>query len=210
MIIEKEFVEQGIQNVVSYSGKDITPELIERCFKLDRVFYQQQFLWENTDIKNTILNNSQMCFIFVDRDQGNIVGYSYWFPIKEEIAQRFKEEKTILLDIKNEYCSGYKTSPIHLFLGGEAFVPGYDILNLHKAIEDIFQYHVLYLAKKGIKVETLSFDSVCQYDEQYLVSRTGLKNCVAKNNCSYYYDKYDPRVVYKDSKYCEELKIYYN
>lgn len=209
MIIENEFVDVGIDNVVSYSGKDITPELIERCFKLDGAFYKKEFLWENTDIKNTILNNNQMCFIFIDKNRGNIVGYSYWFPIKKEILQKFKEEKTILLDIKNEYCSGFNNSPLDLFLGGEAFVPGYDLFNLHKAVENIFQYHILHLAKKGVKVRTLSFDSVCQYDEEFLVSRMHLKNCVPKKDCSFCYGKYDPKIVYNESKYCVDLMKYY-
>lgn len=210
MIIKNEFDEVGIDNVVAYSGKDITPELIDRCFKLDGAFYKKEFSWENTDIKNTILNNSQMCFIFIDNNRGNIVGYSYWFPIKKEILQKFIDEKNILLDIKNDYCSGFTAPSIDLFLGGEAFVPGYDLMNLHKAVEDIFQYHILHLAKKGIKVRTVSFDSVCQYDEEFLVARMGLKNRVQKKDCAFHYGKYNPKVVYSDSKYCSELEKFYN
>ena len=210
MINENEFIELGFKNIVSYSGKDITPELIDRCFKLDRAFYQQEFLWEHTDIKNTILNHSQMCFIFMDKSRESIIGYSYWFPVKKEILQKFKDEKTVLLDIKNEYVSGYTTSPVHLFLGGEAFVPGYDLLNLHQAVENIFQYHILYLAlKKYIKVDIISFDSVCQYDQEYLVPRTGLKSSSQKKDCIFYYGRYNPRTFYKESKYCDELKKYY-
>ena len=207
MINEKEFIELGFDNIVSYSGKDITPELVDRCFKLDKAFYKEDFLWENTDIKNTILKYNQMCFVFIDKTRGNIIGYSYWFPIKAEILEKFKNERTALLDIKVEYISGFTTPPVHLFLGGEAFVPGYDLMNLHKAVENIFQYHILYLAqKKNIKIETINFDAVCQYDKEFLVPRTGLKNYSEKSNCLFYYGKYDPKTVYNESKYCEELK----
>lgn len=209
MIIEREFEEQGISNVVSYSGKDINEDLINRCFKLDKAFYRAQFLWEGTEVRNTILENSQMCFIFIDKNRGNIVGYSYWLPIKDSVLKRYKDENVALLDIKRDYCTGYKIANVNLFLGGEAFVPGYDLLNLHKAIENIFQMHVLHLAKNGVMIDTISFDSVCEYDEKYLVNRVGIKDYTIKKNCKYYYGKYDPRIVYKDSKYCTKLKEYY-
>ena len=93
MIIEKKFVESGFENVVSISGKDITEDLIKRCFNLDKVFYGKEFLWDNTDILDVIMKYNQMCFIFMDTENQNIVGYSYWFPIKSEILDRFVKDK---------------------------------------------------------------------------------------------------------------------
>ncbi|MBE5736271.1 MAG: hypothetical protein E7356_02800 [Clostridiales bacterium] len=209
MIIDVDFQEAGINNVVAYSGKDITDDLIYRCFKLDNVFYKQDFQWNTFGIENIIKKYPQMCFIFIDKDKKNIVGYSYWLPIKTEVFQQFIDNKTALLDIKEEYCTGYNSSNINLFLGGEAFVPGYDLNNLHLAIENIFQYHILCLAQKNIKINLVAFDSVCQYDEEFLVKRTNVKNCIDKSNCKFYYDKYDPRTFYNQSKYCNELIKYY-
>lgn len=210
MIIENEFRERGFDNIICYSGKDITDSLIARCFKLDKAFYGKQFQWDNLGIETTIKKYNQMCFVFVDKTKGNIVGYSYWFPMKLEIINRYIKDKEVILGIKEEDCSPFNISPVHLFLGGEAFVPGYDLLNLHKVIEDIFQYHVLCLAEKGIKVETICFDAVCKYDEEYLVSRTNLSYKIIKNNCTFYYDKYSPNKMYYESKYCNDLKKYYN
>lgn len=209
MIIEKKFIECGFENIVSISGKDITEDLIKRCFNLDKAFYGKEFLWDDTDILNVIMKYNQMCFIFMDTDKQNIVGYSYWFPIKTEILDKFVKEKKALLDIKPEYCTGYQTTPINLFLGGEAFVPGYDLLNMHQVIEDIFQYHILHLASKGIKVDKICLDAVCKFDEEYLVPQLGLKTKYQKDNCVYYCDKYSPLTTYKNSQYCEKLKQYY-
>jgi len=209
MIIEKKFIESGFENIISISGKDITADLIKRCFNLDRVFYGKEFLWENTDILNVILKYNQMCFIFMDTSNENIVGYSYWFPIKTEILDKFVEDKKALLDIKQEYCSGYQTSPINLFLGGEAFVPGYDLLNMHKVVEDIFQHHILHLAENGIKIDNICLDAVCKFDEEYLVPKLGVGNKFEKSNCIYYCGEYHPNTTYKDSQYCEKLKKYY-
>jgi len=209
MIIEQDFKNYGIQNVVAYSGKDINENLIDRCFKLDEVFYREQFKWDDTSIKETILANPEMCFVFIDKVKGSVVGYSYWFPIKTEVLDKFVREENPLLDIKKEYCTGYKSSPINLFLGGQAFVPGYDMAELHKAIEDIFQKHILFLAQNGIMVDTVSFDSVCSYDELYLVPRCGLTNRVEKKDCYYYFGKYNPKEFYRNSKYAQKLKEFY-
>ncbi|MBQ4558186.1 MAG: hypothetical protein IJA61_02275 [Clostridia bacterium] len=209
MIIEKEFKDNGFDNIVCYSGRDITEDLIKRCLNLDTAFYEKEFYWDNTDIINVVKENPQMCFIFVDTIRQNIIGYSYWFPIKLDIINKFIHDKEPLLDIKKEYISGYKTSPVHLFLGGEAFVPGYDLMLLHKVIEDIFQWHILVLAQNGVKVDNICFDAVCDYDKFFLVKNVGLNNCVIKKNCSFYYGKYSPNIVYNESKYCKELKKYY-
>lgn len=210
MILEDDFRELGISNVCAYSGKDLSDDLIQRCFNLDNVFYKQEFQWNMYGIDKIIKKYPQMCFVFIDKEKGNIVGYSYWLPIKTEILQEFINNKTALLDIKEEYCMSYNQTNINLFLGGEAFVPGYDLNNLHLAIENIFQYHILSLAQKGSKVNLIAFDSVCKYDEEYLVKRTNMKNCIKKSNCNFYYDKYNPKTFYNQSKYCEELMKYYN
>lgn len=210
MVVEEEFKIHGIDNVVCLSGKDITKELIERCFKLDAVFYRNEFLWDNTGIMDTILAFSEMCFILLDSKRNNIVGYSYWFPIKPEILDQFACEGKNLLDIKPEYCSGYKVTPVNLFSAGEAYVPGYDIFRLHNAVEDIFQYHILCLAKKNIKVDKICIDAACGFDEEFLIPKLGLNNKVQKSNCVYCWGKYDPRITYNKSRFCEELKKYYN
>lgn len=210
MIIVDELKNRGIENVVCYSGKDITTDLIERCFKLDAVFYKSQFQWNMYGIEEIILKYNEMCFIFVDKIKNNIVGYSYWFPLKLTIINEHIKIKEPLLNIKDEYCSPFNISPVNLFLGGEAFVPGYDLMTLHKAVEDIFQYHVLCLAQKGIKIGLVCFDAVCRYDNEFLVNRTNLKNKTSKKNCDFYYDMYSPETIYNESIYTSELKKYYN
>ena len=209
MIIKDLFQNNGFNNITAYSGKDIDDELINRCLKLDGVFYDDQFLWKDFNIADTIKQYSQMCFILVNDEKNTIVGYSYWFPIKSEILNQYIKEKKILLNIEPQFCTGYNVPNINLHCAGEAFVPGYDLLNLHKVLEDLFQYHILCLAQKGTKVSTLSVDSVCAYDEQYLVKRSGLKYCEEKNDCKFFYDKYDPRLIFSESIYCQELLKYY-
>ena len=209
MISDKEFCEIGVDTVVAYSGKDLTDDLIKRCFKLDNAFYRQEFQWDKFEIDKIIKKYPQFCFIFVDKNRGNIVGYSYWFPIKTAILQEFINNKTALLNIKEEYCMDYQKPHVNLFLGGEAFTSGYDLNNLHIAVENLFQHRALMLAKKGIKIALVAFDSVCAYDEQFLVPKTNMKNCIKKSNCNFYHDKYDPNKFYKDSKYCNDLKAFY-
>lgn len=209
MIIENEFKKYGLDNVICLSGKDITKDLIQRCFNLDAVFYNNEFLWDNTGIADVILEYSQMCFIFLDSERKNIVGYNYWFPIKSEILSTFAQVGKALLNIKKDYCSGYNTSPVNLFSGGEAYVPGYDLFRLHRAVEDVFQYHVLCLAQKGIKVDKICIDAACEFDKEFLVPKLGLVDKIQKDNCMYYYGKYNPKTTYKESIYCNELMKYY-
>ncbi len=209
MIIKDLLSNRGFGNITAYSGKDIDDSLIERCLKLDNVFYKDEFLWTEFNIADTIKQFSQMCFILVNDDKNTIVGYSYWLPVKSEKLDEFIKKKKIMLNIEPGFCTGFNVPEINLYSAGEAFVPGYDLLNLHKAIEDIFQYHVLCLAEKGVKIATLSIDSVCEYDEQYLVKRLGLRQSIEKDDSKFCYDSYDPRLHYNESVYCQELLKYY-
>ena len=209
MIIKNIFEEHGFDNVVSYSGKDLSLDLIKRCLNLDKVFYKKDFYWDTFNIEKVLLQRNELCFVFIDSISQNIVGYSYWLPIKTEILEEFKQNKKALLEIKPEYCTDFKQPKVNLFLGGEAFVPGYDLLNLHKAIEDIFQIHILHLAENNVLIDTICFDAVCAYDKDYLVPLTGLRNKSEKENCDFYYDTYSPNRVYKESIYAKELKKYY-
>lgn len=210
MIIKDIFQSHGFNNITAFSGSDISDDLIKRCLNLDKVFYEDEFLFGSFDITQTIKQNSQMCFILLDDEKQTIVGYTYWLPVKDNILTQYMDNKKILLEVLPEYCTGFKTSPINLFNIGEAFVPGYDLLTLHKALEDLFQYHILCLAQMNIKISTICFDAVNKYDEKYLVARTGLRYYEQKENCKFYFDSYDPRRVFKESPYSQELMNYYN
>jgi hypothetical protein len=54
MILKDDFCELGIENVCAYSGKDLSDDLIQRCFNLDNVFYKQEFQWNMYGIDKII------------------------------------------------------------------------------------------------------------------------------------------------------------
>ena len=98
---------------------------------------------------------------------------------------------------------------VNLFLGGEAFVTGYNIRDMHKAVEDLFQMRIMDLAHIGVKVKYVAMESCCRYDEEFLLPRLGLTNLVRKDKSKFYFDNYSPKVVYKDSKYAKSLEDIY-
>ena len=209
MIEEKFFVRYGFDDLVAYTGDDITNEMIDKCIEQAANFYESKFVWGKAT-KNIVQKFNKFCFVFKNRNTGEIVGHSFWFTVKTSIFNKFIKSNEMLLDLKEEYFVDYENSKgmVNLFQAAEAYAPGYDLLNLHKAVEDHFQKKVLALARKGIKIKYLAIESCCKFDE-YLVERLGLTKKIKKPNTIFYYDEYSPNKVYKDSREAIELREFY-
>ncbi len=211
MVIENVFNAHGFDRIVAFTGADITESMIDECLAIDREFYEDEFSWEQSDIKSVVKSFGQFCFVFFDKDDKKVMGYSFWFPIKTQVFFDFIKNQKMLLLLKKEYCTGFKgNESINLFCGGEAFVKGYNIRELHGAIEDLFQKRVLDLANVGVKVKYIALEACCKYDEQFLVPLLGLEKSVKKENSTFYYGEYSPNTVFKNSKISQELKKIYH
>lgn len=210
MIIENIFDTSGFDAIVAYSFKDITEKMIDDCLEIDKTFYKKEYYWNKDDVFNLVSKFGQFCFVFVDENEKRVIGYSFWFPIKTNIFKSFIKQRKMLLNLKEEFCSHFKDGDtVNLFSGGEAFIKGYDLLNLHKAIENLFQKRVLELASVGILVDYIAIEACCEYDTKYLIPLLGLTKHIQKNNSTFYIGKYNPKTTYKDSKYVNDLLKFY-
>lgn len=204
-----EFENYGFSSIVAYTGKDITEAMIEKCFEIDRDFYEKEFSIEGSEIKEIIAKFGQMCLVLVDKEDNQVIGYSYWIPIKPEIFIDFMKNSELLLNLKVDYCASFEEPEVNLFQEGEAFVMGYDVRSLHRAIRDIVQLKILKLAQRGTKINCIALESVCQYDEEFFVPSIGLEKKFKKNNSIFYCDKYSPKTMFLGSKYSKALLEYY-
>lgn len=209
MIFEKEFKEYGYTDLVAYSGKDITEDMVDVCMIIDKKFYAPEYTKYSDNLKETVLKYNQMCFVFVDKVKNAIVGYSFWLPIKTKVFNAFIKSNQMLQEFREGYFSSYKDENINLFLASEAYVLGYDIKVLHEAVEDIFSRRILDLAYNGVKVKYIAFEACNKFDEDFLVKNLGLSKKVKKDISTFYYDEYSPEKVYKSSKYASGIKQYY-
>lgn len=209
MIFKDIFVENGFPSLIAYSGADLKDSLIRRTFNLDEVFFNDEYLWTYSDMGEIIENNKEMCFVVVNEDAGNIVGYSYWLPLKTQVIENAIKKNFNLIFLDQDCLQSFSNPEVNLNLASEAFIPGWDLKRLHKIIEDIIQYSILQLAKKGTKVNFVVMDNVCQYDE-FLCDKLGLDNRYeTDHNSKICYTTYSPTKCYSSSKYVEELKKYY-
>lgn len=209
MIFEKEFKNYGLENFIAYSGVDITDKMIESCFEIDKSFYKKEYSIENSQIKNIIKEFGQICFVIVEKTENKVIGYSYWIPIKSSVFIDFIKKKEMLLNLELSQCSNFNEKTVNLFSAGEAFLRGYDLNNLHKCVEDLFLNKILTLAKKGVKVDYLAIEAVCEYDKVYLAPKLGLKKGEKKGTSLFYCDRYSPKTTYPDSLISKELEEYY-
>jgi hypothetical protein len=85
MVIENVFNAHGFDRIVAFTGADITESMIDECLAIDREFYEDEFSWEQSDIKDVVKNFGQFCFVFFDKDDKKVMGYSFWFPIKTQV-----------------------------------------------------------------------------------------------------------------------------
>ena len=210
MVFEKEFNKHGFENIVAYSGSDITDEMMEQSFNVSEDFFHEEYQINNSKIKDIVKNFGQICFVIVDNSAKKVIGYSFWVPIKAQVFTEFIKSKKMLMFIEEEHCSKFNEPIVNLFQAGEAFVGGYDIDLLHRALEDIIQSKILVLAQKGVKIGYIAIEAVCEYDEKYLVELLGLKRKIQKDNSKLYCDKYSTKTTFarsEISKYLEEFYV---
>lgn len=209
MIFDREFKEYGYTDLIAFSGKDISEEMLLDCKKIYQNFYSAEFANNFDALKAVILKHSQMCFVVKDTVKNVVVGFSFWFPIKTKIFNQFIATKKPLLNFEENYFSSFNDKTVNLFLASEAYILGYDIKTLHNSIEDIFSRRVLDLAYKNTKIKYIAIESKCSFDEKILVKLLSLKQFVKKQNTTFYFDEYKPEKVYKGSKYAQGIKQYY-
>lgn len=209
MIFDKEFAQYGYTDLVAYSGKDITDDMLNACMVIEKKFFEPQYTEYSDNLVECVKKYNQMCFVFIDKVKNAVVGYSFWFPIKTTVFNAFIKSKYMLLELRDNFFSNYKDETINLFLASEAYVLGYDIKKLHEAVEDVFSRRILDLAYNGTKVKYIAIEACCEYDEKFLVKLLGLTNKVKKDISTFYYGEYSPETVYKSSKYASGIKQYY-
>ena len=209
MIFSKEFTEYGYTDLVAYSGKDITDDMLAACSIIQKKFFDAEYTVYTDNLLECVKKYNQMCFVFVDKVKNAVVGYSFWFPIKTPVFNAFIKNNFTLLELRSNFFSNYKDPTINLFLASEAYVLGYDIKRLHEAVEDIFSRRILDLAYNGTKVKYIAMEAVCDYDEKFLAKLLGLTNKIKKDKSTFYYGEYSPENVYKSSKYASGIKQYY-
>lgn len=209
MIFDKEFKEYGYTDVMAYNGKDITEEIFDQAMTVETGFYPKGYSRNRENLKKYVLLHSQMCFIFKDTVKNVFVGYAFWLPIKTRIFNTFIQSNKSLTEFEDDYFLSYNSKSVNLFLASEAYITGYDIKHLHKAIEDMFSRRVLDLAYKGTKINYVAIESCCKFEEEYLVKLLGLSQSVKKEKTTFYFDKYSPEKTYSSSKYASGIKQYY-
>lgn len=209
MIFEKEFNNYGFENIVAYSGEDISPKILEESFAVSDNFFAAEYQINKSKIREVIAKYGQMCFIIVDKNEKKVIGYSFWLPIKNSVFVDFMKKEEMLLFIEEDYCSGFNEPVVSLFQTGEAFVLGYDLNDLHKALEDIILHKILVLAKRGTKIGYVAIEAVCKYDKNYLVPLMGIERMFKKGNSTFYCDNYRPEKMFARSKISNEISKYY-
>ena len=115
----------------------------------------------------------------------------------------------MLLNLEISQCSSFKENVVNLFSAGEAFLRGYDLKNLHKAVEDLFLGKILTLAQMGVKIKYIALEAVCAYDKDFLAPKLGLKKFNKKGDSIFYCDDYSPETVYPDSPISKQIAEYY-
>ena len=209
MVFEKEFADYGYTDLVAYSGKDITEDMISACLFIEKKFYGEDKCLDAENVKEIILKTNQMCFVIVDKIKNAIVGYSFWLPLKTSVLNDFIKNKTTLLKFDEDYFTGFKEQNINLFLASEAFVLGYDIKKLHELLENIFSKRVLDLAFIGTKVKYIALESRSEFNSSYIVKKLGLSKSIKKDKSTFYFGEYNPKLSYKSDKYFDDIRQYY-
>ncbi len=209
MIFDNEFEDYGYTDIVAYSGKDITEEMVDDCMKICNEFYSKEFA-RTENLKTMVLSNLQMCFVFFDKVKDVVIGYSFWLPIKTKVFNTYIKSGKPLLEFDDGFMFNYKQDKlINLFLASEAYILGYDIKILHEAISDVITKRILDLAYHGIKVKYIAMEACSKFDLQFLANQIGFTSSFKKPTTTFFFNEFSPETIYKNSKFSDELIPFY-
>ena len=197
----------GYQGFVYYSGDDVTADMRKQCFELDKRFFKEKYLYNQTKVDNWLKNYNEMCSVLYNPQDKKVIAYCFYLFISDTALQEMKENKLSYFTLgEKNLVKTKENEKVNLFCLSDACMPGWDFVEMHRIMNEYNVYVLNKLAKnKKVKVENVCIDVVCEYDE-ILIKQFHIDNFVETNHESkFYWGKFNPEKTWKYCKYSSAL-----
>ena len=89
MIFNEMFEYHNFYDIVALTDSDIIDDMIDSCLEIDKEFYDDEYLWDIENLKQSIRDFGEFCFVYIDKSERKVIGYSFWFPVKTDVFNNF-------------------------------------------------------------------------------------------------------------------------
>lgn len=211
MIINKLVEDRGYQGYLCYTGNDITENMIDKCFDIDRMFFQEEYLYSKEKVKEWIKEYNDMCAVLYNPVEDKVIAYCFYLLISDEALELYKSNRISFFTLgRSLFVKPEIGTKGNLFCLSDACLPGWDFVNMHRLMNEYNVYMLCELSKNKFKINNVCIDVVCDYDKT-LVNQFHIENYIKTNHNSYFYwGKFDPSKVWTYCRYSNELIGQYN
>lgn len=207
-MISSKFTEtKGYYGYAYYSGEDITDQMIEQCFELDRSFFKEEFLYNVDRVRRWLKNHREMCSVLYSEENNEVIAYCFYLFISDEALQLYKQNKLSYFTMgESLFVSPKRGDRLNLFCLSDACKPGWDFVQTHRIMNE---YNVLNLCKMArdldVLVKNVCIDSVCEYEETLVKQFHISNNTKTNHNTKFYWGKFDPTQTWTYCVYSSTL-----
>ena len=190
-----------------FSGEDLTSEMIQQCFDLDKKFFKEEYLYNEEKVRNWLRTHNEMCSVLYSPKENKVIAYCFYLFISDEAFQLYKENKLSFFTLGERFLvKPQHDEKVNLFCLSDACEPGWDYVKMHRIMNEYNVYNLYEMAiKKNIKVENVCIDVVCEYDKK-LAKQFNITECVKTNhNSEFVWGKFDPEKTWTYCKYSKPL-----
>ena len=209
MIVKQIIEANGYEGCVCCTGEDITLDMINQCFKIDNIFFKEQDLFNRDRVTKWLQKYNDMCAVIYQPEENKVIGYCFYIFVTDEALELYKKNIISYFTMgESLFIKPHKNGVGNLFCLSDACLPGWNVVQLHRAMCEVFVYQLHALAKDmNFKVKNVSIDVVCEYDsiiiQQFHMSEQNAHPTL--HNSNLYIKPFDPNTIWTKYKYSQAL-----
>ena len=138
-------------NIICFSGEHITESMLNNCFAIDDLYFNSQYIYDRRKIKQIIIRNNELCFVFYDLEKNKVVGYNFILLLKQSSFKKYLGNEISyftlgLIDVCNKQKN---TNNASLFYLSTAYEPNSDIMQLLSVCQNCITDELIKLKHKN-------------------------------------------------------------
>lgn len=156
-----------LDNISVVYGLDITTALMDKCInQIDKIYYPNSTT-DSELIKSWVFEHPQFCFVMVDNNTEDVIGYLYCFPLKEEVTLDFLRGKKTFKDLKLEDMDGFIGEGIYnLYIASLAIKDKYHKKDVRRMLFECFINQSIAFAKRDMFINYIFMEIANDFEKE--------------------------------------------
>ena len=156
-----------LEDVCVVYGLDITTEIMDKCInQIDRVYYPKSTT-NSEDIKSWVFEHPQFCFVMLNEESGDVLGYLYCFPLTEKATMGFLQGKRTFGDLKLEDFDDFTEEGIYnLYIASLGLRKEVHNKEVRRLLFECFINQSIQFAKRDMYVNYVFMEIASEFEKE--------------------------------------------